>query len=107
MGYEYHLSSWNIAEDGELVVKVENRGVAPFYQDWPVELEVTRGGKTRVIEHSGLLAGILPGQGKEWHFEGCEGAERLRLRVPNPMDGGKALRFANKEQGQVWLELKN
>lgn len=106
MGYEYHMSSWSIANEGALLVKVENRGVAPFYQDWAVELEVTRDGKAVVTKHSGLLKGILPGISKKWRFDGVEGADRLRIRVPNPMAGGKPLRFANKEQGEEWLELK-
>lgn len=105
MGYEYHASSWSRSESGELVVTVENRGVAPFYEDWPVELEVLDDGKSRIIKQSGLLAGILPGESREWRFAAVAGADHLRLRVPNPMSGGKPLRFANVEQKGEWLML--
>ena len=105
MGYEYHVRSWEMSADGVLSIEVENRGVAPFYQDWPVELELTRGGNAEVVKRSGLLPGILPGEVKVWRFESGGKVDGLRLRVPNPMAGGKPLRFANKEQGEEWLEL--
>jgi hypothetical protein len=54
---------------------------------------------------SGLLAGILPGESREWRFAAVAGADHLRLRVPNPMSGGKPLRFANVEQKGEWLML--
>lgn len=105
MGYEYHASSWRTTEAGGLVVSIENRGVAPFYWDWQVELEVVEGGSSRVIKQSGLLTGILPDESRDWCFDGVGAADRLRLRVSNPMMGGKPLRFANEEQKGEWLEL--
>jgi hypothetical protein len=41
---------------------------------------------------------------KIWKAE-VEGNGPFRLRVPNPMKGGKPLRFANQEQSEEWLVL--
>lgn len=99
LGYEFHISQWEIT-DGEIRITVENRGVAPFYHDWVAELEAS--GETLARFD---LRGILPGQAKIWTAKvGADGAN-YRLRVPNPMKGGKSLRFANTEQGEEWLVL--
>ena len=37
IGYEYHISKAEVTAKGEVKLTVENRGVAPFYYDWPVE----------------------------------------------------------------------
>lgn len=101
MGYELHISSveW---EDGILSLAVQNLGVAPFYYDWPLEIEV--GGTCRTVEWK--LSEILPGDTlKKWTIELAAKTE-IKLRIPNPMQGGKPLRFANREQGKVWLTIK-
>lgn len=101
MGYEYHVAQARRLGDGTLVLTVENRGVAPFYADWVVEVEA--GGE--VVRKAGLTAGILPGAPREWSFAVSTEAGGVRLRVPNPMEGGKPLRFANETQGAEWLEI--
>lgn len=99
LGYEFHISQWEIA-DREIRITVENRGVAPFYHGWLVELEANREILARFD-----LRGILPGQATTWTAKvGADGAN-YRLRVPNPMKGGKPLRFANLEQDDEWLVL--
>ncbi len=98
MGYEFHISSWERTGD-EIKITVENRGVAPFYHDWPAELVA---GDT--VEASFDLRNILPGESKVWSAK-TNGAGPFKLRVKNPMAGGKPLRFANKEQGDEWLLL--
>ncbi len=100
LGYEFHVSAWQVV-DGEIQITVENRGVAPFYHDWPVELEA--GGK-RIATFD--LRGILPGQSKAWTAKVSSDDAHYRLRVPNPMTGGKPLRFANAGQGDEWLVLR-
>ena len=83
------------------MLTVENRGVAPFYYDWPVEIEV--GG---VVEKTDWkVSGILPGSPRTWSIAMPKGGA-VRIRIPNPMDGGKALRFANREQGPEWLVVQ-
>lgn len=109
LGYEFHLSKAEIDQQ-LLKLTIENRGVAPFYVDWPVELSAVRDGEEiwRKTQKTWKLTGILPGESAEWTArldpEKIDGA-RLRIRVPNPMPGGKPLRFANREQGEDWLEL--
>ena len=53
MGYEFHVQAVTIGPtaDGRLpvVVELENRGVAPFYYDWPVEFCANRGRQSREI----------------------------------------------------------
>ena len=39
MGYEFYISSVDWRE-GMISLTVENRGVAPFYYDWPIEIKV-------------------------------------------------------------------
>ncbi|MEZ6014550.1 MAG: DUF4832 domain-containing protein [Planctomycetota bacterium] len=115
----YSLSVTRVELDRETRVMdllVENRGVAPFYADWPVELAAFRGGqridamqpegwdlrgvearnKPKDRQPSTTWRATLPG---EW-----AGAE-LRVRVPNPMPSGRPLRFANREQAGEWLVL--
>lgn len=64
------------------------------------------GGRATVSRHSGMTAGILPNEAKVWQFELGGKPERLCLRIPNPMPGGKALGFANKAQHGGRLILK-
>jgi hypothetical protein len=99
MGYEFHISKadWH---EGRISLTVENRGVAPFYYDWLVEIEVD--GKIRKTDWK--LRGILPGKSRTWSTEVGKIAP-LKIRVPNPMKGGKPLRFANRDQGREWLPV--
>jgi hypothetical protein len=98
MGYEFHIASWQKV-DGGIEIVVENRGVAPFYHDWLVELAT---GEKVVATFD--LRGLLPGETRTWKAS-VDSVGPFQLRVPNPMEGGKPLRFANKEQGAEWLVL--
>jgi len=100
LGYELHVAEadWT---GGKLSLTIENRGVAPFYQDWPIELEVN--GKVRVTDWK--LSGILPGEPRVWSAK-LSGPGKIRIRVPNMMEGGKPLRFANREQGEEWMVIR-
>ncbi|MEM9283219.1 MAG: hypothetical protein AAGA96_15460 [Verrucomicrobiota bacterium] len=100
MGYELHISDahWT---GKELNLTVMNLGVAPFYYDWPVEIEV--GGEIRKTDWK--LSGILPDAPRTWSMEMAEKVE-IRLRIPNPMKGGKPVRFANRYQGKEWLVIR-
>lgn len=98
MGYEFHVAKWK-KTGNEIEIEVENRGVAPFYRDWPVEFAAGK----QIVAHFDLR-GILPGESRTWTAR-VAGEGPFRLRVPNPMEGGKPLRFANREQGAEWLVL--
>ncbi len=116
MGYEFHVPGVTIRRDGkslEVAVEIENRGVAPFYQDWPARFALlgSDGKAVRTLTGKGSLKGLLPGDParvwKERFDVGgvAPGACRLAMGIPNPMPNGRALRFANKEQEQDWLVL--
>ena len=51
------------------------------------------------------LRKVLPGKPVIWKAKVTKSSV-YRLRVPNPMKGGKPLRFANKEQGAQWLRIE-
>lgn len=100
MGYEFYISNvkW---EEGMIFLTVKNKGVAPFYYDWPVELEVNG----QVIKTGWKLSGLLPGKPRTWSTA-LPKKGTFKIRVPNPMKGGKPLRFANRNQSEEWLTIK-
>jgi hypothetical protein len=119
MGYEFHVPAVNIDKitAGKLPVTVElvNRGVAPFYYNWPVEFGVVSNQKlTKTFAGKGKLTGLLPGANtRKWHdvldLQGLRaGKYQLVMRVPNSLPTGQPIRFANKSQDADlpgWLTL--
>lgn len=96
-----------------LAVRIENRGVAPFYYAWPVEVEWLSGagnvvGRTRTLWPLPML---LPGKVAEFSVALQTMPDHLKtvaLRIANPMPGGHSVAFANAEMGTVkegWLTL--
>lgn len=119
MGYEFYAPevAIGVVKEGKLGVqlKIENRGVAPFYYDWIPEYGLLIEGKpVKTIIGSGKLTGLLPGdKPRVWEdtfdVTGVK-ADRytLAVRVPNPLKTGKPLRFANRAQDAAaigWLSL--
>ncbi len=95
-------------------VTLENRGVAPFYYPWPVQVAVMNGSnQIRAWAMNWDLRTVLPGSPVTWSFNIpnhglAAGSYTLLLGVPNPMTGGRALKFANSTQDQHrsdWLTL--
>jgi len=120
MGYEFHVPTVTIRPpaNGILAVKVEveNRGVAPFYYDWPVEFGLldADGHVVKTFPGSGKITGLLPGDSpRSWDekldLQGVKpGAYILALRIPNPLPKGMPIRFANQTQDRHapgWLTL--
>lgn len=119
MGYEFHCPGVTIRslERGRIEVKleIENRGVAPFYYDWRPEFGLLSGGKPiKTFPGSGKLTGLLPGdKPRVWcdvlDLKGVPaGRYVVAMWVPNPMKGGRPLRFANATQdadAPGWLTL--
>lgn len=96
MGYEFFIKEASVKE-GELVLKVENRGVAPFYYDWPVYIVISAPQiKTHLQQLNIKLSRILPGQTAEWRLKISVEPTEVQVSVPNPMKGGLPLRFANQ-----------
>ena len=120
MGYDFRMATAEITRRGEhaanVVLEIVNQGVAPFYQDWRVELGAIAADGTAVETWpvKWTLRGLLPGQTPtrwETQIERKTSRDRacaLALRVPNPMSGGKRLRFANAAEdrdAKGWLSL--
>jgi hypothetical protein len=120
MGYDFYVSAVTIApaKDGRLPLKVEivNRGIAPFYYDWPVEFGlIGAGGRmARTFAGSGKITGLLPGDDPRIWTEALDvdgvaaGKYKLTMRVPNKLSNGHPIRFANKTQdadARGWLTL--
>ncbi|MGI9244240.1 MAG: DUF4832 domain-containing protein [Verrucomicrobiales bacterium] len=120
MGYEFFVpAASSQLRDGsvELAVSIENRGVAPFYANWPIEWGLLDGQGAellRAVDGEGRLSGILPGaeavrRAGRIPLEGLPaGRYVVAMRVANPMPSGLPLRFANETQDQHlpgWLSL--
>ncbi len=118
MGYEFHISQVSAeVKDGKLAVNVqlENRGVAPFYYDWPIEYGLFANGKVQhTFKGTGKLTGLLPDDKPRTWAESIDlskvaaGTYTLVLRVPNSMPKGAVLKFANTTQDKDaggWLSL--
>ncbi|MFG2042491.1 DUF4832 domain-containing protein [Dactylosporangium sp. NPDC048998] len=119
LGYELTVTEDSLRaaanRRANVAVRIANRGVAPFYYDWDVELAA--------IDHKGRIAkrwhtpwsvtGIQPDQpptelSTQLDLGGLhDGSYRLVLRVANPLPGGNDLRFANTSQDVQtgWLGL--
>jgi hypothetical protein len=99
-----------------LSVTLRNRGVAPFYADWAVEIGHLAGdGRLRrTWPTAWRLREVVPGEG-DYEFQVQLPADEwtgspslLALRVVNPLPNGRPFRFANVAQDQHaagWLTL--
>lgn len=138
MGYEFHIplatlqvAPWNSRSSNsraansktsnshmlKIEVKVENRGVAPFYYPWKTEyalLSTKTNTPFRTLQGNGLLTGLLPQSPARVWRESFElngipaGNYTLAIRVPNALEKGNPVRFANREQDRdapTWCSL--
>ncbi|MGL6095717.1 MAG: DUF4832 domain-containing protein, partial [Fimbriiglobus sp.] len=96
-------------------LELENRGVAPFYHDWPAEWGLLADGKpVKAYPATGKLTGLLPGADPRVWADTLDvrdvkaGTYTLAVRVPNPLKLGPPVRFANRTQDATlpgWLSL--
>ena len=108
MGYELFVRSATFSKTKEQVsikLSIDNKGVAPFYYDWPIEVlildesEKTVGSK----QTNWKLSETLPGSEIRWETKLNVAMEnfanmKVAIRVVHPMQGGKPFRFANSTQ---------
>ena len=117
LGYELQVTEASAALTGrrlEVAVTITNRGVAPFYAGWPVSVVAVGAacGDVR-IELPFQLNALLPGaaatcSGSLDLAKVSAGKVALLLGIPNPLKGGRPLRFANADQDRDrpgWLTL--
>jgi Domain of unknown function (DUF4832) len=119
MGYSLHVSQATleqprVAQALHGTVTIENRGVAPFYYPWTVQMAAIDGaGQLSTWPMTWDLRTVLPGSPITWTFtipkHGiATGTYTLLMGVANPMTGGHVLKFANTTQDQLrggWLSL--
>ena len=107
MGYEFHIESAEIetSPDGEtsITIRLVNKGVAPFYHDWSVELGALESGEiVRTIPTDWSVTGLLPGEDARVWRAAIPAAQLggdhdgFAVRVVNPLPNGLPLRFANE-----------
>ncbi|OAX48103.1 DUF4832 domain-containing protein [Paenibacillus sp. AD87] len=120
LGYTLYNSSVQLSDSSasslQVNVKLQNKGVAPFYYNWEVEFGVLNSSDTWVKSlgtKSWNLKSILPGD-TDYSFSYSAnhnlpaGDYRLVMRIVNPLTGGKTIRFANTRQDanlNGWLTL--
>lgn len=106
LGYELQVVQATAGWRGRALavsVTITNRGVAPFYADWPVRvMAVGSDGASSVAELPGVLPKLLPATAKT-HSVTLDlgnlpsGELTLFVGIPNPLKGGKPFRFANTD----------
>lgn len=119
MGYSLHISKASLDEVkvGQALrgtVTIENRGVAPFYYPWTVNLAALDAqGHLLTWPMAWDVRTVVQGSPITWTFDIAApglaaGTYTLLVGVPNPMTGGKPLKFADASQDQHragWLSL--
>lgn len=118
MGYEFYIAQASLETVGkskyELELIVENRGVAPFYFDWPIEVGIVEKGEVVASTKTAVaISKILPTQKGvtrkvPFELDAPMSGKTLAIRIANPLSNGKPLRFANKTQDadvESWLTL--
>lgn len=117
LGYELQIVKATAALKGralEVSVTIANRGVAPFYADWPVRfVAVGSDGRELSAKLPFTLNKLLPAATDTQSVtldlaKFASGEIKLLLGIPNPLKGGKPLRFANVDQDldrAGWLTL--
>jgi len=116
LGYTFFASRFSIipGPPATLNVRIENRGIAPFYYNWPVEAEIVDSHGQTLSKTTGAwpLPSLLPNTASDWTltFDAIPpSATAILLHIPNPMSGGHPIAFANAEMSTVrpgWLTLK-
>lgn len=117
LGYELQVVQATAELKGRALavsVTITNRGVAPFYAGWPVQIvAVGSDGGESVARLPFALHQLLPATASTQSStldltKLAPGEVTLLLGIPNPLKGGKPLRFANADAEPVradWLTL--
>jgi len=117
LGYELQVVQATAALKGralEVSVTLTNRGVAPFYANWPVQLlAVGSDGAESAAQLPFALNTLLPATASTESAtldlaKLPSGGVHLLLGIPNPLKTGRPLRFANADAEPFragWLTL--
>lgn len=108
LGYDFTATEATVSNDGTsaaVSLTVTNRGVAPFAYNWPAEFALldADGSVTSSSAVDAALPSIQPGTSTTLQatipLNGAT-AGTLAFRIPNVMEGGAPVRFANVTQDQ-------
>eukprot|EP00741_Cyanophora_paradoxa_P002042 tig00000545_g1978.t1 len=109
MGYELHVAAATypaVFRDGAAAVvsvDVQNRGIAPFYYRWDVEVALrTAAGFVAYTWRVDWDIRVVPPSASATFAAALPPPSGL---VVNPLPGGLPLRFANREMAGPWLNL--
>ena len=121
LGYELYVTNAELVDariSGPLTARVtlRNRGVAPFYYDWPVQLSVLNSNNQPVATWTTTwkLTSLLPATtNTTWSHTQTNhglaaGSYKLLVHALNPLTNGVPFRFANQAQDTNvvgWLTL--
>jgi len=118
LGYNFHIisSQWRLGEQQlDLKLWVENRGVAPFYYPWTVELALIEGQQLKKVYATPFeIMKVFPKQDPtKWQVKlDIEPTELrntiLAIRIASPLAQGGSAEFSNQEQNENlkgWLNL--
>lgn len=117
LGYEFYVSSVQITDGSNLAVniKMQNKGKAPFYYPWTVQLGIWNGSSVSATYNTSWNITTVPATATDVEFNYsnashglANGTYTVLMRVVNPMSGGKNLVFANQNWAQTtsgWLTL--
>lgn len=121
LGYEFFVSEVNLPKANgkrlDVRVKIQNKGIAPFYERWRTEFAVVDGSGMKVKSLGTVdwnLPEIMP-DGKDYvkrftllNSGLANGNYKLLMRIVNPLPTGHPLKFANDKQDADitgWLTL--
>ena len=103
LGYDFAATESRIQNTNSTTtvsLKITNRGVAPFYYNWPVEFSILDANGTAVATQKvdANLPSLLPGQTTELTTTLPTAEGTVAVRIPNTMQGGAPIKFANTTQ---------
>ena len=118
MGYEFYVSEVNLVQRSNklhIQMKIQNRGVAPFYYDWKLEYGLIEKGELQKRFVSTGDVTNIPADGaiQIWNdvidlAELPQSNYTLAIRIPNALPKGQPVRFANATQDRDldgWMSL--
>jgi hypothetical protein len=122
MGYVFQVTSaaaqWNGGSGILIGAKIQDNGVAPFYYNWPVQVAAVNA-QGQVVASGQVpfdLTSVEPGAPQQFTYllqssSGFPaGTYSVVMSVPNPLQGGDPVKFANAGQDETlpgWLTLSS
>ena len=107
LGYDFAATESRIQNTNSTTtvsLKITNRGVAPFYYNWPVEFSILDANGTAIATQKidANLPSLLPGQTTELTTTLPTAEGTIAVRIPNTMQGGAPIKFANTTQDTTY-----